>query len=332
MSASVPGPGPAWFGAVMGTGGLTTLMQLHAVRVPGFAFTAAVGLVLSWLMLIGLGAGFARSIARDPHEWSRSIRDATMVPLWGMVSMGYLAVGAATLVVVHTRIPSWAPIAFWLDVVFWIGGTILGLATAIGFAIWLFTRRPDHPLPTWALPMVPPMVSATVGGVIAGHIRSDTLRTLLISACVLCFVVALALGTFVIVRAYHHAWFRTPVPVALATSTWIPLGIVGQSAAASQVLSGPALAGLARAYSGVVLVAGAGLGLYAIVVTIRGFLARMPFAPGWWAMAYPLSTCGLGSYFLGWQWASLVTVAVLIIIWLVCAAASVRAIAMARHA
>ena len=332
MVSAVPGPGPAWFGAVMGTGGLATLLQLHAVRVPGFATAAVVVLVLGWILLLGLGAGFARSVARDPQVWTRSVRDAAMVPLWGMVSMGLLAVGSATFVVVRTRAPSWASIAFGMNAALWSAGTVLGLATALSFAVWLVTRRPDHPLPTWALPMVPPMVSATAGGVIAGYIESEPIRAILMGACVVCFVVALILGTTVIARAYFHAWFRTPVPVALSTSTWIPLGIVGQSAAAAQVLSGPSLAELARIYSAVVLVAGAGLGAYAVLVTIRGFLARMPFTPGWWAMVYPLSTCGLGSYFLGWQWASLLTVAVLIAIWLLCAVASVRAIASSRHA
>lgn len=316
----------------MGTGGLSTLLQLHADAVPGFGAGALVMLALGWVMLIGLGLGFARSIARDPQEWSRSVRDATMVPLWGMVAMGLMAVGAATYVVSAARAPSLAAVAFGIDTAMWGAGTVLGLATAVGFAVWLITRRPDHPLPTWALPMVPPMVSATAGGVIAEQVSSDVIRSILVGACVVCFVLALTLGTTVIVLAYHHAWFRTPVPVALSTSTWIPLGIVGQSAAAAQVLSGPVLDDVARVYSAIVLVAGAGLGAYAVLVTVRGFVARMPFNPGWWAMAYPLATCGLGSYFLGWQWASLVTVAVLITIWLVCAVASIRAIAASHHA
>lgn len=316
----------------MGTGGLASLLQIHSERVPGFGTAAWLMLILGWILLVGLGAGFARSIIRDPRVWTNSVRDAAMVPLWGMVSMGCLAMGSGTFVVVDAVAPALSAIAFGVNAALWAAGTVLGVATAVGFAVWLLTRRPDHPLPTWALPMVPPMVSATSGGLIALRIESGVVRSVLLSACVVCFVLALVLGTAVIAVAYHHAWFRTPVPVYLSTSTWIPLGIVGQSAAAAQVLSGPAWVGLARAYGASVLIAGAGLGLFAVVVTVKGFLAQMPFSPGWWAMAYPLSTCGLGSYFLGWERASLLTVAVLIIIWLVCAVASVRAIASARHA
>lgn len=253
-----------------------------------------------------------------------------MLPLCGMVSMGLAAVGSATYVVVDARVPTLSHIAFGVDVALWAAGTVLGLATALGFAVWLFSARSDHPLPTWALPMVPPMVSATAGGLIARQIESDSVRTVLVAACVVCFVLALALGGAVIAMAYHHAWFRTPVPVALATSTWIPLGIVGQSAAAAQALSGQTPSGVARAYGATVLIAGAELGAFAVVTTIRGFLARMPFSPGWWAMAYPLSTCGLGAYYLRWQEASLLTVAVLIAIWVLCGVASVHAIARSR--
>lgn len=328
---AVPGPGPAWFGAVMGTGGLATLLQLHSGQVPGFAAAAVIMLVLGWLLLVGLGAGFARSVAGDPQVWTHSVRDASMLPLWGMVAMGLLAVGSATFVVVEAHAPGLVALAFAVDAALWAAGTVLGVATALGFVLWLVRARPDHPLPTWALPVVAPMVSATAGGVIARQVETDAVRWVLMGASSVCFVLALVLGGAVIVRVYHHAWFRTPVPVELSTSTWIPLGIVGQSTAAAQVLAGPSLATAAWMYGAVVLIAGAGLGAFAVFVTIRGFLARMSFNPGWWAMAYPLSTCGLGSYLLGWQWASVLTVAVLIGVWLLCAVASVRAIA-APHA
>lgn len=326
----MPGPGPAWFGAVMGTGGLAALLQIHSRSLSVFEPLALVMLGLGWALLLGLGTGFVRSVARDPEVWTRSVRDAAMLPLWGMVSMGLLAMGSATFVVVDARAPSLSTVAFGIDTALWGAGTVLGLATAVGFAVWLFTTRPDHPLPTWALPMVPPMTSATAGGLLAQQIDSDAVRALVVAVCAVGFVAALALGGTVIAMAYHHAWFRTPVPVVLSTSTWIPLGIVGQSAAAAQVLAGPELAGVARVFGATVLIAGAGLGAFAVLTTIRGFLARMPFNPGWWAMAYSLSTCALGAHHLGWQAASLVTVFALIGIWLLCTVASVHAVLAAR--
>lgn len=331
-AAAVPGPGPAWFGAVMGTGGLSALLQIHSVRLPFFGPLAVLMLLLGWVLLIGLGAGFARSVVRDPDVWTRSVRDAALLPLWGMVSMGLLAVGSATYVVVDPRSPALSTVAFGIDAALWGAGTVLGLATAVGFAAWLFLTRPAHPLPTWALPMVPPMVSATTGGLLAEQIDSATVRAFIVAVCTFGFAAALGLGGAVITMAYYHAWFRTPVPVALSSSTWIPLGIVGQSAAAAQVLAGPDQDRIAEVYGATVLIAGAGLGAFAVLSTVRGLLARMPFNPGWWAMAYPLGTCALGAHYLGWEAASLVTVFILCAVWLLCAVASTRAILRARPA
>ncbi|MDX2356754.1 C4-dicarboxylate ABC transporter [Dietzia sp. PP-33] len=323
---AVPGPGPAWFGAVMGTGILATLLQLHAGHLAVFALAAPVFLGLAWALLVGLGAGFLRSIVRDRTVWSRSAGDAAALPLWGLVSMGLLSVGSATFTVVEALAPDLRTIALGVEAALWVAGTVLGLATAVGFTHWLISRRPDHPLPTWALPMVPPMVTATVAGLLAGQVDPGPLRTALVAVGAICFVGALVLGGGVIAVAFHHAWRRTPIPVALSPSTWIPLGIMGQSTAAAQVLTGPSLSQAARLYGVVALSAGAVFGAFAVVSTARGLRARMPFNPGWWAMTFPLGTCALGAHYLGWEVVSLATVLALCGTWSLCAAASVHAV------
>ncbi|MDV8000956.1 C4-dicarboxylate ABC transporter [Rhodococcus sp. IEGM 1408] len=329
---AVPGPGPAWFGAVMGTGILATLLQLHAVHVPAFGAVAPAVLVLAWVLLLGLGAGFARSIARDPAVWTRSIGEASMLPLWGMVSMGLLAVGSGTFTVVDAHAPAFRTAALGVDAALWLVGTVLGLATAAGFTYWLLTRRPAHPLPTWALPLVPPMVTATAGGALAAELDPGPLRTALVAVCAVAFVVALTLGGGVIAVAYRHAWRRTPIPVALATSTWIPLGILGQSTAAAQELAGPQLAAAARWYGVAAMAAGAAAGAFAAATTVRGFRARMPFHPGWWAMTFPLGTCALGAHHLEWWPVSLGILVALCGTWSLCTVASLRAIRASRSA
>ena len=327
---AVPGPGPAWFGAVMGTGILATLLQLHAVHVPASGLVAPAVLGLAWVLLLGLGAGFWRSVARDRDVWTRSARQADMIPLWGLVSMGLLAVGSATHTVVDAHAPGLGTIALAVDAALWAAGTVLGLATAAGFTHWLFSRRPDHPLPTWALPMVPPMVSATVAGLLARQLDPGLLRTSLVVTGTFCFVAALLLGGGVIALAYHHAWRHTPIPAALSPSTWIPLGIAGQSTAAAQVLAGPGLTAAARGYGVVALTVGAAAAAFAVWSTVRGFRARMPFNPGWWAMTFPLGTCALGAHYLGWESASLAVLLALCGTWGLCAVASVRAVAQIR--
>lgn len=327
----LPGPGPAWFGSVMGTGILATLLQLHSATVPAAGPVAAVVLAAAWVLLLGLTGGFVRSILRDPGEWRRSAGDPSLLPLWGTVSMGLVSVGSATVTVLPARAPGFTGVATAVDAVLWVGGTALGLATAWGFAAWLLARRPEHPLPTWALPMVPPMVSATAGAGLARRIDAPGLHALVLVVCAACFVVAWVLGVVVIAVAYHHAWRRAPIPVPLSPSTWIPLGIVGQSTAAAQVLAreSGALESVARGYGVAALSVGVLVGGYALVVTVRGFLARMPFQPGWWSMTFPVGTCSLGAYQLGWTGVSLALLAVLCGTWTLCAVASVRAVAAA---
>src|SRR5690349_19263073 len=95
---ALPPVGPAWYGAVMGTAILATLTQ---TLLPGLG-VARVLLVLGWLLLAGLTVGFAVRARRHPGTLADSARIGAL-PLWGMVSMGALAVGSATAAV----LPSW---------------------------------------------------------------------------------------------------------------------------------------------------------------------------------------------------------------------------------
>lgn len=341
-AARLPGPGPAWFGAVMGTGILATLLQIQSTRVAALGAVAPVILALGWTLLVGLSAGFIRSVLRDPGEWRRLSGDASHLPLWGTVSMGLVSVGSATLVVLPAHLAGSAPVAVAADSVLWVTGTALGVATALGFAAWLVRRRPGHPLPTWALPMVPPMVSATVGAGLVPRVPFPAGRALLVAACAALFALALVLGVIVIVVAYHHALRRRPIPLELSTSTWIPLGIAGQSTAAAQIIpsearaflspaAGEALAAAGRAYGHGALGVGAAFAVVAVIVTARGFVRRMPFSPGWWSMTFPVGTCSLGAHHLGWEAASLGALALLCGTWTLSAVASLRAATAPRR-
>jgi tellurite resistance protein TehA-like permease len=91
---------------------------------------------------------------------------------------------------------------------------------------------------------------------------------------------------------------------------------------------------LAVGYGVAVLACGVPLAAWALVVTVRGFAHRMPFAPGWWALTFPVGTVALGLHHLGGTsgHASFVVagggvLAVLCGTWTLCAVASVRALA-----
>lgn len=337
----LPPPGPAWFGSVMGTAILATLLQLVGGHVHGGALAARVLLILAWALLLVLTVGFARRCLADRAVLRESLHGLIPMAQWGMVSMGALAVGSAT----STVLPAWAPalahVAWVLDGVLWVLGSSLGFAIALGFAARLVGREAGEPTTVWGLAVVPPMVTATTGAALAGH-ADGAVRALVLLVAIAGFAIALCLGGIVFAVAYHHHWRVAPVPLATSASAWIPLGIVGQSVAAAQALTaavrpdltadaGTALAGLAHGYGVVMFLIGAPLVAWAVRVTARGFRLGMPFSPGWWAMTFPVGTIALGAHLLGqgtgWAWANLlaaVAVVTLVGTWSLCAGASAR--------
>lgn len=340
---ALPGAGPAWFGSVMGTAILATLLQAVAGHVHGGVLAARVLLLAAWMLLIGLVAAFARRCVLDRATLRGSWQGLVPMAQWGMVSMGALAVGAAGSSVVPPWLPTLASLAWSLDGVLWVLGSTLGFALALGFAGRLVRREPGEPTTVWGLAVVPPMVTATTGAALAGQ-ADGAVRAVVLLVAVAGFAVALCLGGIVFGVAYHHHWRVAPVPTAAAASAWIPLGIVGQSVAAAQALTaelrngltpsaGAALAAIAHGYGVAMLLVGVPLVVWAVRVTVRGFRNRMPFTPGWWAMTFPVGTIALGAHLLGegtgWGWAHALAVLALTTLagtWSLCAVASVRAV------
>lgn len=349
--SALPPAGPVWFSSVMGTGILATLLGREAPHTTAVLVPAAALTVLGVVLLVGLTAAFGLRVARDRKAFASTIRDAAVLPTWGTVSMGVLSIGSAALTVLpqlgaHGTGTAVGDPAAWVvavDATCWVLGTGLGLVTAFGFVAVLLRRDVGNPVPAWGLPIVPPMVSATTGAALVPHLGSVAAQVSLIVAIVGCFVLSLAVGGVVFALAYHHHWRRSPLPIAASASAWIPLGVVGQSMAAAQVVAAqsvPLLApdaragaqALADAYGYLMLAVSVPVIAWAVRMTARGFLARMPFSPGWWALTFPIGTLALGTRLLGDATANpaisdvgLVAIGTLCGTWLLCATATVSA-------
>lgn len=301
-------PGPAWFGVVMGTALLATLLRTHPVLAGAATGAAPALLILAWLVLLGLVATMIIRAVGDPATLRATWHGAAAAQ-WGMVSMGVLAVGAATVAVVPVVWPGLTGVAWAVDHLTWVVGTAIGAATALGFTGWLLSGDRGTPATTWGLAVVPPMVSATTGAAIAGRHADPGAHLIMVAASTACFAIGLLLGALVFAVAYHHHLRIAPLGPATATSAWIPLGVVGQSTAAAQVIAeqagavlvpsaAAALDRLAVGFGTVMLVLAIPVAGWAIHHTLRGVRARMPFTPGWWAMTFPIGTVSLGAYHL----------------------------------
>jgi tellurite resistance protein TehA-like permease len=293
--------------------------------------------------MAGLTVGFAARVVRCPGAFTTSVR-VGQLPLWGMVSMGLLSVGAATAAVLPPWFPALTGPAVLVDGLLWTLGTLIGVATAIGFTVLLLRSDAGSPTTVWGLAVVPPMVSATVGAGLVPHLSSPSLQSALLIVTAACFILSLGLGGAIFAVAYHHHWRVAGLAVGASTTAWIPLGVVGQSTAAAQAMAGQAgrllpasLAGvvqdIANDYGVVMLGLGVPLAGWAVAMTVRGFRNRMPFVPGWWSLTFPIGTLALGSHLLGvgsgmtgFLVAGVLCWLVLCGTWTLCAVASVRAV------
>ena len=340
----VPGAGPQWFGSVMGTGILSNLTQTLAGDTAAGRGIALVLLVIAWALMVGLAVGFAARVARRPSVFHDTRRTIGVLVTWGMVAMGVLSVGSATAAVVPAHWPDLSGAAWAVDAVLWCCGTALGVTTSVGFALRLISRDLGAPTTTWGLPLVPPMVSSTTGAALVPHVGGAVGRVCLLMASVGCFLLALTLGVIVFIVAYHHHWFVRRLAIDASASSWIPLGIVGQSTAAAQVVAAQAktmalpdyqtaIQSVADWYGYAMAIIGAPLIAWAAAMTARGLRRSMAFAPGWWALTFPVGTLCLGSHFLHvgtgadfWGWAAFGFLALLAAHWCLCAAATCRAV------
>lgn len=328
----------------MGTGILALLVELHLGRTPIGGVAALALLMLAWALLLGLGGAFVARCCRDPCELRASWTGPAGAAAWGTVSMGILSVGSATLKVAVGQGDSVAAVGQWVDAVLWSVGTVIGFATAIGFMIALLRCDRGRPAMTWGLPVVPPMVTATAGATLAPLLPAPW-HALVWWVAVAGFVIAGILAAVIFGAAYHHHLRVAAIPVEASATSWIPLGVVGQSTAAAVALAaksplaeGRAMS-IAHGYGYAMLLIGVPVIGFAARTTVRGFRAQMPFAPTWWSLTFPIGTLSLGAHLLGTQtgqgwivvlgWLAL---AVLVGTWTLCARATIRAVTTARVA
>ncbi|GAA1352641.1 TDT family transporter [Falsarthrobacter nasiphocae] len=347
--ARFPEAGPVWFPSVMGTGITASLLAEFSEEAGWLQGPSVAFFGLTVLLFVGLSAGFAARCVRRRSALTSTLRDFSQLPYWGAVAMAFLVVGHAAHVVLPLLDPGALGAAVRIDAVLWTVGTVLGLVTAFGFTAAIIMGEPGKPLPTWGLPLVPPMGSATTGSALVPFVPDEGLRLTLVVLTVGCFAVTLVLGFVIFAVALHHHIRVENIPLDLAISSWIPLGVLGQSMSAAQTLAAQAehfvipgavstlhrladLYGLAMVPLAFVTIA------IAVQITAQGFRHGMRFVPGWWSLTFPVGTLALGSRLLaqslgsGWLGAlSVAALVVLVINWAFCAASSVRAFLSVRR-
>ena len=194
----------------------------------------------------------------------------------------------------------------------------------------------------WGLGLVSPMVSATSGGQIhlAGVLPAGWSSVVWVIS-VACFLLSLATGIPLFIRVYRAGWQgKLRIPAGLAGTTWIPLGIVGQSTAAAQLLSlGQNWDRVGIAHGYLMFALGAPMVIFAAARFWPSVVRWEPYTPGWWGSTFPTGTLSLGSHLLAeatgqgaWDIVSLGFLALLAVHWSVSAVRAVTWVVQVRTA
>lgn len=197
---------------------------------------------------------------------------------------------------------------------FWIGGP----ATVITWAIQL-TRFDGDPKFTWGLPLVGPMISASVAGWLARDFGQPyhAMGTVL-------FLMSLFTAVPTFIRVYWAAWHgNVDFTGAKSATAWVPLGVIGQSTTALQILYPSAFS---VAYGLVALVLAIPAALFAMITFYPNVARWVDYSPAWWSCTFPPGTVSMGGHQValvnGAEWLDVVALSIPVLLiahWVLCA-------------
>jgi C4-dicarboxylate transporter/malic acid transport protein len=299
--------GPNWFASVMGTG----IIANAAASLPLFSHKLTTFSLVVWclasLMLIGLVLASSSFLFRQQNAWKRHFRDPMMAQFYGAPPMAALTVARGVLLVGRNLIGQ--DLALEIAWSLWVMGTIGGFCSAVIIPYRLFTSftvRPDSAFGGWLMPVVPPMVSATIGAMLVPYASEGVIRQTLFYLCFsqfgLSLLAALIIISMIWSRLAHHGTSGT----SRVPTLWIVLGPLGQSMTAAGILGtvakGAVPAEIARGFELFAVIYSVPIfgfvilwSCLAILLTLRARQRKMKFALTYWAFTFPVGTCVTGT-------------------------------------
>ncbi|WP_313888427.1 TDT family transporter [Lentzea alba] len=281
--------GPNLFASVMGTG----IVATAGAAMPGLHTAATFVWALDAALLAFLVAAAVRrwtwATVRD------QLADPVMAQFWGAPPMALMTVGTGALLLGRDWIG--LPAALAVDWTLWTAGTVLGLATSVLVPLRMIGSG-ERAFGGWLMPVVPPMVSAASGALLAQHLDGPA-RQAMVLGCYALFGVSL-FATMVIVPQIWQRLVQHGLGAASTVPTlWIVLGPLGQSITAANLLAGvPVLPGQ-TAFGVLYGTITWGFALLwvalAATVTVRTARRGLPFALTWWGFVFPLGTLVTGT-------------------------------------
>ncbi|RLP76766.1 C4-dicarboxylate ABC transporter [Mycetocola tolaasinivorans] len=297
---------PNWFATVMGTGIVATAAATLPQRTPWLLEAARVVWVLTALVLITLTIATVRHHARYPGVARSHHRHPVFAHFYGAIPMAVLTVGSGALLLGEPILGDARLPAAWTC---WILGTVLGIACAALIPLLSFTGalrlRAEDAFGGWLMSVVPPMVSATGGALLAPTLPTAGQRVSLMLVCAALFGMSM-IASLIIIGFIWMRLLRHGVGASAGVPTlWIVLGPLGQSVTAVTALAAAAHGTLAPEHASVADVLAVAWGvpvlgfalLWAVIagtITVRTLRSGLPFSLTWWSLTFPVGTCVTG--------------------------------------
>lgn len=301
---------PNWFASVMGTGIVANAAAVLPVQVPGQRQFALAVWMLAAALLVFFAVATAVHWARHPETARSHHLDPVMAHFYGAVPMAVLTVGIGTLLVGRDVVGLHAALV--IDGVLWVLGTLLAVFSAIAVPYLSFTHHEnavDAAFGGWLMPIVPPMVAATSGGLLLPYLAPGQARATMLLGCYALFGMSLVAVLIVLSQLWGRLVVHGIGQSATVPTLWIVLGPLGQSITAVNLLAagaagaagtlGPAFDESLADFAIVFGVAVLGFALMwmgiAIAVTLRAVARGLPFSLTWWSFTFPIGTCVTGT-------------------------------------
>jgi C4-dicarboxylate transporter/malic acid transport protein len=308
---------PSWFSVNMGTGILSILFVTIPYSFYGLTTIATIFYILNIvLFLVFLALTIARYVLY-PWVFTRMLKHSSQSLFVGTLPMGLATIVNATVLIAVPTYGDWALnlawALWWLDVA-------LSILSCFGIPIVMFhmhTLSLDKMTAAWLLPVVPTVVAAASGGVMATVLSpNDAFITLMVSYAL--WGIGMSLS-FLIMAIYLHRLAMHKLPTGeVIVSAFLPLGPLGQGAfgilemaSAGKKAFLPGFAGVSTAADIVFVISTLvalilwGFGLWWLVHGISSVcIRRATSGPlqsnmGFWGFIFPLGVFNSGTIALG---------------------------------